>query len=47
MCRIPSFDINATIVAVMGVGVGIDRVLIMLTGESIRETTLFPLVRPQ
>jgi lysyl-tRNA synthetase class 2 len=30
-----------------GVGVGIDRVLIMLTGESIRETTLFPLVRPQ
>jgi lysyl-tRNA synthetase class II len=27
--------------------VGIDRVLIMLTGESIRETTLFPLVRPQ
>ena len=29
-----------------GVGVGIDRVLIMLTGESIRETTLFPLVRP-
>jgi lysyl-tRNA synthetase class 2 len=30
-----------------GVGVGIDRVLIMLTGENIRETTLFPLVRPQ
>jgi lysyl-tRNA synthetase class 2 len=30
-----------------GVGVGIDRVLIMLTGETIRETTLFPLVRPQ
>jgi lysyl-tRNA synthetase class 2 len=29
-----------------GVGVGIDRVLIMLTGENIRETTLFPLVRP-
>ena len=30
-----------------GVGVGLDRVLIMLTGENIRETTLFPLVRPQ
>ena len=30
-----------------GVGIGIDRVLIMLTGQSIRETTLFPLVRPQ
>ncbi len=30
-----------------GAGVGIDRVLIMLTGESIREITLFPLVRPQ
>ena len=30
-----------------GMGMGIDRLLIMLTGESIRETTLFPLVRPQ
>ncbi len=29
-----------------GVGMGIDRVLIMLTGASIRETILFPLVRP-
>jgi lysyl-tRNA synthetase, class II len=29
-----------------GVGVGVDRVLIMLTGASIRETVLFPLVRP-
>jgi lysyl-tRNA synthetase class 2 len=29
-----------------GVGVGIDRIMIMLTGESIRETILFPLVRP-
>ena len=29
-----------------GMGMGIDRVLIMLTGESIRETILFPLVRP-
>jgi len=25
---------------------GIDRVLIMLTGASIRDTILFPLVRP-
>lgn len=30
-----------------GVGMGIDRMLIMLTGESIRETILFPLVRPE
>ena len=30
-----------------GVGVGIDRVLIMLTGESIRDLILFPLVRPE
>ena len=30
-----------------GVGVGIDRVLIMFTGETIRETILFPLVRPE
>jgi lysyl-tRNA synthetase, class II len=29
-----------------GVGIGIDRLLIMLTGASIRETVLFPLVRP-
>jgi lysyl-tRNA synthetase, class II len=29
-----------------GVGFGIDRVLIMLTGANIRETVLFPLVRP-
>jgi lysyl-tRNA synthetase class 2 len=29
-----------------GVGVGIDRIMIMLTGASIRETVLFPLVRP-
>ena len=29
-----------------GMGVGIDRILIMLTGESVRETILFPLVRP-
>jgi lysyl-tRNA synthetase class 2 len=30
-----------------GMGMGIDRMLIMLTGESIRETILFPLVRPE
>ncbi len=29
-----------------GMGMGIDRVLIMLTGASIRETILFPTVRP-
>ncbi|HUL28460.1 MAG TPA: bifunctional lysylphosphatidylglycerol synthetase/lysine--tRNA ligase LysX [Streptosporangiaceae bacterium] len=30
-----------------GMGAGIDRILIMLTGESIRETILFPMVRPE
>jgi lysyl-tRNA synthetase class 2 len=30
-----------------GMGMGIDRVLIMFTGETIRETILFPLVRPE
>jgi lysyl-tRNA synthetase class 2 len=29
-----------------GLGMGIDRMLIMLTGASARETVLFPLVRP-
>jgi len=29
-----------------GMGMGIDRILIMFTGETIRETILFPLVRP-
>jgi lysyl-tRNA synthetase class 2 len=29
-----------------GMGMGIDRVLILLTGASIRETILFPIVRP-
>jgi lysyl-tRNA synthetase class 2 len=28
-------------------GMGLDRLLIMLTGASIRETILFPLVRPE
>jgi lysyl-tRNA synthetase class 2 len=27
-------------------GMGIDRLMIMLTGEGIRETILFPFVRP-
>jgi lysyl-tRNA synthetase class 2 len=30
-----------------GMGMGLDRLLIMLTGASIRETILFPLVRPE
>jgi lysyl-tRNA synthetase class 2 len=30
-----------------GVGFGIDRVLIMFTGASIRETITFPMVRPE
>ncbi len=30
-----------------GMGMGIDRVLIMFTGEPIRETILFPMVRPE
>jgi len=29
-----------------GMGMGMDRLMIMLTGENIRETTLFPFVRP-
>jgi lysyl-tRNA synthetase class 2 len=29
-----------------GMGMGIDRLLIMLTGASIRETILFPIVKP-
>ena len=30
-----------------GMGLGVDRLLMMLTGASIRETVLFPLVRPE
>ena len=30
-----------------GVGVGMDRMMIMFTGEPIRETVLFPMVRPE
>jgi lysyl-tRNA synthetase class 2 len=30
-----------------GMGMGTDRLLIMLTGASVRETILFPLVRPE
>jgi lysyl-tRNA synthetase class 2 len=29
-----------------GVGVGIDRLLMAFTGKNIRETVLFPLVKP-
>ena len=29
-----------------GVGMGVDRALIMLTGAPVRETVLFPLVKP-
>jgi lysyl-tRNA synthetase class 2 len=29
-----------------GMGMGIDRLMMMLTGENIRETQLFPFVRP-
>jgi len=30
-----------------GMGMGIDRLIILLTGASVRETVLFPLVRPE
>ena len=30
-----------------GMGMGIDRLLVALTGLGIRETVLFPLVRPE
>jgi len=30
-----------------GVGMGIDRLLMTLTGLNIRETILFPLVKPE
>ena len=30
-----------------GIGIGVDRLIMLLTGASIRETILFPLVRPE
>jgi lysyl-tRNA synthetase, class II len=30
-----------------GMGMGIDRLLIAMTGQGIRDTILFPLVKPQ
>jgi lysyl-tRNA synthetase class 2 len=30
-----------------GLGIGVDRVVMLLTGKTIRETLPFPLVRPQ
>ncbi len=29
-----------------GLGMGVDRLIMMLTGGNIRETLLFPIVRP-
>ena len=29
-----------------GLGMGVDRMIMMLTGSNIRETVLFPIVRP-
>ncbi len=29
-----------------GLGLGVDRLIMLLTGKNIRETVLFPLVRP-
>jgi lysyl-tRNA synthetase class 2 len=30
-----------------GLGLGVDRLLMLLTGRNIRETVLFPFVRPE
>ena len=30
-----------------GLGVGVDRLLMLLTGANVRETVLFPFVRPE
>jgi lysyl-tRNA synthetase class 2 len=29
-----------------GLGMGVDRLIMMLTGKTIRDTVLFPMVRP-
>jgi lysyl-tRNA synthetase class 2 len=29
-----------------GLGLGVDRLIMMITGKNIRETVLFPMVRP-
>jgi lysyl-tRNA synthetase class 2 len=30
-----------------GIGIGVDRLIMLLTGTGIRETILFPLLRPE
>ena len=30
-----------------GMGIGVDRLIMLLTGAGIRETILFPLLRPE
>jgi lysyl-tRNA synthetase class 2 len=30
-----------------GIGIGVDRLIMLLTGSNMRETILFPLLRPE